>query len=108
MDDRVLVPGEAEEADLPIPQGLDAGLDCSVLLEDKVRVVVVNHLVELPKVDPIGLETSEAVFEIGLSLFDMEKDPYESTNVLENHPEMAARLQAYAAGHRQKFYAQPE
>ena len=46
--------------------------------------------------------------EIGLSLFYMEKDPYESTNVLENHPEIAARLQAYAAGHRQKFYAQPE
>ncbi len=42
--------------------------------------------------------------EIGLSLFDMEKDPYESTNVLEKHPEVAKRMQAYAAEHRAQFY----
>jgi arylsulfatase A len=43
--------------------------------------------------------------EIGLSLFDMEKDPFESTNVLEKHPDVAARMQAYAAEHRRAFYS---
>lgn len=42
--------------------------------------------------------------EIGLSLFDMDKDPYESANVLEQNPDIAARLQAYAAEHRKEFY----
>ncbi|MHC4541509.1 MAG: sulfatase family protein [Planctomycetota bacterium] len=44
--------------------------------------------------------------KIGLSLFDMENDPYETTNVLEKHPDVAKRLAAYAEQHRQKFYAQ--
>ena len=42
--------------------------------------------------------------EIGLSLFDLEKDPFESTNVLEKQPDVAARLQAYAAEHQNEFY----
>lgn len=40
------------------------------------------------------------------SLFDMEKDPYETTNVMEKYPEAAARLQAYAAEHRRQFYGE--
>lgn len=43
--------------------------------------------------------------EIGLSLYDMEKDPYETANVLEAQPDVAARLQAYAAAHRKEFYS---
>jgi arylsulfatase A len=42
---------------------------------------------------------------IGLSLFDMEKDPYETTNVIASHPDIAARLQSYAEQHRREFYA---
>lgn len=42
--------------------------------------------------------------EIGLSLFDMENDPYETTNVLEKYPEVAAKLKGYADRHRQQFY----
>ena len=45
--------------------------------------------------------------EIGLSLYDMEKDPYETTNVLEKNPEVSARLQAYAAEHQREFYPKP-
>ena len=41
---------------------------------------------------------------IELSLFDMENDPFETTNVLEQHPEVAAKLKAYAERHREKFY----
>jgi len=43
--------------------------------------------------------------KIELSLFDMEKDPYETTNVLDEQPEVAKRLREYAEQHRQKFYA---
>ncbi|MCL4402639.1 MAG: sulfatase [Acidobacteria bacterium] len=44
--------------------------------------------------------------QIGLSLFDMEADPYETTNVIEKYPKVAARLQTYAERYRQEFYAQ--
>lgn len=41
---------------------------------------------------------------IGLSLFDMENDPYETTNVLEKYPDVAKRLIGYADAHRARFY----
>jgi arylsulfatase A len=43
--------------------------------------------------------------EIGLSLFNMEADPLEKVNVLEQNPEVARKLQAYAEDHRKQFYA---
>lgn len=45
--------------------------------------------------------------KIELSLFDMEKDPFETTNVLDKYPEVAARLQSYAQQHQARFYAKP-
>lgn len=42
--------------------------------------------------------------KIGLALFDMEKDPYETTNVIERHPEIAARLKRFADKHKARFY----
>jgi arylsulfatase A-like enzyme len=41
---------------------------------------------------------------IEMALFDMEKDPYETTNVLEQYPEIARRLKGYAEEHRREFY----
>jgi len=41
---------------------------------------------------------------IELSLFDMEADPMESTNVIEKFPEVAARMKGNAAQHREAFY----
>ena len=43
--------------------------------------------------------------KIELSLFDMENDPLETTNVLAKYPEVAARMQAYAEEHRKAFYS---
>jgi len=43
--------------------------------------------------------------KIELSLFDMENDPLETTNVIDKHPEIAAKLKAYAEKHRRTFYA---
>lgn len=34
----------------------------------------------------------------------MEKDPLETTNVIEKFPEVAARLKGYAEQHRLEFY----
>ncbi len=41
---------------------------------------------------------------IDLSLFDMENDPYESKNVIKDHPEVAAKLKAIADAHNAKFF----
>ncbi len=41
---------------------------------------------------------------IELSLFDMEKDPFETTNVIDKFPEVAARLKGYAEQHKREFY----
>jgi arylsulfatase A-like enzyme len=42
---------------------------------------------------------------IELSLFDMEKDPFETTNVIGKFPEVAARLKGYAERHKREFYS---
>jgi arylsulfatase A-like enzyme len=42
---------------------------------------------------------------IELSLFDLEKDAYETTNVAEKYPEITARLKQFAEAHRAEFYA---
>ncbi|MHC4740486.1 MAG: sulfatase-like hydrolase/transferase [Planctomycetota bacterium] len=42
--------------------------------------------------------------KIGFALFDMENDPYETTNVIEDYPEVAARMKKYAEQHKKKFY----
>ncbi len=41
---------------------------------------------------------------VELSLFNMERDPTETNNVLADHPVVAARLQALARHHRDRFY----
>ena len=41
---------------------------------------------------------------IGLALFDMKNDPYETTNLAEKHPEVTARMKAMAQKHRATFY----
>jgi arylsulfatase A len=46
--------------------------------------------------------------QVELSLFDLEKDPYETVNVITRHPEIAARLQRFAEAHIKKFYSETE
>jgi arylsulfatase A-like enzyme len=41
---------------------------------------------------------------VEMSLFDMEKDPCETTNVLQRYPEVAARLKVFVEQHRKQFY----
>ena len=42
--------------------------------------------------------------DIELSLFDMENDPYETTNVIDENPNVKAELMEYAELHKQRFY----
>ncbi|OIQ40221.1 MAG: hypothetical protein BM563_02810 [Bacteroidetes bacterium MedPE-SWsnd-G1] len=44
--------------------------------------------------------------EIELSLFDMENDPYESKNVINEYPEIAKQLKAFSDAHKTKFYSE--
>ena len=44
------------------------------------------------------------VLELGLSLFDLVNDPLEKQNVLDQFPDVAARLTARAESHRREFY----
>ena len=44
--------------------------------------------------------------EIGLSLYDLAKDPYEKTNLVDREPAALARLRAFAEAHRKEFYPQ--
>ncbi|MDA7614461.1 hypothetical protein N8586_04945, partial [Verrucomicrobiales bacterium] len=41
---------------------------------------------------------------IALSLFDLENDPYETTNVAAKHPKVFESLQQVANKHRAEFY----
>jgi hypothetical protein len=52
-----------------------------------------------------GVPGEYRVADLELSLFDMENDPHETTNVLGEHPEVAAKLREYAERHREAFYA---
>ncbi len=52
-----------------------------------------------------GMAGKYAQKQIGLSLFDMQNDPYETTNVLDKYPDVADRLRQFAEQHKQKFYA---
>ena len=42
---------------------------------------------------------------IDLSLFDMENDPYETTNVIDKYPEVAKKMMAFADEHRSRFFS---
>ncbi len=42
--------------------------------------------------------------EIGLSLYNLDRDPYETKNVLDQNPGVLKRLQTYASEHQREFY----
>ncbi len=55
-----------------------------------------------------GMDGAAGKYEqrsIELSLFDMENDPRETTNVIGKYPDVAARLQGYADRHKREFYS---
>ncbi|MFC2156625.1 sulfatase [Acidobacteriota bacterium] len=66
---------------------------------------IYNSLVE-PGMD--GMPGKYEQKQIDLSLFDMENDPFETTNVFDKYPQIAARLKQFAEGHKTKFYIESD
>ncbi len=52
-----------------------------------------------------GLAGKYSQLKIDTALFDMEQDPYETTNILEQFPEVAAQLINLAEKHKAEFYS---
>ena len=59
MNRRILVSREAHEPHLALLFGLCEGFRCSTRREDQIRVVVIDHLMDLPHVDVIGLQSAQ-------------------------------------------------
>ena len=59
---------------------------------------------ELPGAD--GLPGKYAQVMIDTALFDMYSDPYETTNILEEHPAIAKEMIQLAEAHKLKFYTE--
>ncbi|MEN8118336.1 MAG: sulfatase [Bacteroidota bacterium] len=51
-----------------------------------------------------GMPGKTTTKHIELSLFDMENDPFETTNVIVQYPEIAGKLMEYAKSHKAKFF----
>ena len=60
-----------------------------------------NHVI-MPGKD--GAQGKDEKREIGWSLFNLKEDPTESTNVIEQNPDVAARLKQRAEEHTKAFY----
>ena len=59
---------------------------------------------DLVKIGNNGAPGKYRQTSIELSLFDLEKDPFETINVLEKYPEVATRLKMYVEQHRKQFF----
>ena len=64
MDARILVAGEADEADLAGLRASSERLHRAALGEDAVRVVEADDLVELHQIDVVGLEPPQRLVEL--------------------------------------------
>ncbi|MBT8036286.1 MAG: sulfatase [Verrucomicrobiae bacterium] len=51
-----------------------------------------------------GMPGRTSRLKIELSLFDLNNDPDESINLIKKHPDIAAKLKAYAENHKKQFY----
>src|SRR4051794_32146465 len=63
MNARILMAGESDEPNFAFLAGFERSPD-SALLENPVRVVIVNELMELPQIEVVGLQSSKTVFQI--------------------------------------------
>jgi len=68
----------------------------------KLHIPHAYRTLESPGAD--GLPGSYAQARIDYALFDMDNDPYETTNVIEEQPEVAARMREIADRHLTMFY----
>ena len=55
-----------------------------------------------------GLPGIYRIETIDTALFDMETDPFETTNVMADHPEVLRELAGFAEAHKKRFYSEQE
>src|SRR5438105_15891649 len=60
---RIFMPGEAHKANLALFLGLLQRFRSSALANEKIRIIFKRHAVDLPKVEMIGLEPAQGLFE---------------------------------------------
>jgi hypothetical protein len=65
------VAGKADKPDLASVTGCDCRLDGAVGPENPLRIVVVVHFMELPDIDHVRAQPSEAVFKLLLRSFSV-------------------------------------
>ncbi len=79
-------------------------LECIISADGKWKLHLPHKYRTVTEPGKDGRAGKQANPKIPLSLFNLDKDPYEKTNMLESSPETAKRLQQWAAEHQAKFY----
>ncbi len=63
MDFGIFVAGESDEADFALLLGGEQGFGSAVRSEDQVGIVFVDHFVNLPEIEMIGLQAAKRFFQ---------------------------------------------
>ena len=74
-------------------------IECLITGDGKWKLHVPHRYRHVVKPGNDGLPGKREMHTIELSLFDLESDPYEKTNVIGKYPEIAARLQKLVEQH---------
>lgn len=80
-------------------------LECIVSSDGKWKLHLPHRYRHVVKPGKDGSPGNQVQKHIELSLFNLDEDPYETTNVLEKHLEVAAQMQKWAEEHIKRFYA---
>ena len=88
--------------------GMGARLDGVISGDGRWKLHIPHPYHTLIRPGRDGRPGETATRDIGLALFDMENDPFETTSVLERHPDVATRLKAFADRHEKEFHPRQE
>ncbi len=80
-------------------------LEAIITTDGKWKLHLPHDYVSLGIAGRDGLPGKYETRKIDLSLFELEKDPRETTDVSEKFPQVVVKLRGYAAEHLRRFYA---
>ncbi|WP_158279836.1 sulfatase family protein [Coraliomargarita sinensis] len=81
-----------------------SGFEAIISADGKWKLHLPHRYRVVVKPGKDGMPGRSARRKIKRSLFDLENDPYETKNVIGQHPAVAAKLQAIADAHKKKFW----
>jgi len=79
-------------------------LECVMSSDGKWKLHLPHKYRALETVGNDGKPGTYTVKKIEMTLYDMVNDPYETTNVIDQHPDIYKKLYNYAQQHKEKFY----